>query len=85
MSTERMGVRKFVDSKRPLDGIVELYRELSDKGYHSASIPIYSSRQKAEAFMWCQQNFKKHHWISFGNTFWFTNEDMAVEFKLRWL
>lgn len=85
MATERMAVRTFVDSQRPLDSILLLFEDLRSLGYESAEFPIYALTSRKELRDWCEARFKQKHWINFGRTYWFTDEHKATEFRLRWL
>ncbi len=85
MATERMGVRNFIDSRRPLEGIVKLFQEMESLGYKPVTVMNLPLLSKVDIIAWCNDRFKHHHWIAFGGTYWFTDESRAIEFKLRWL
>lgn len=87
MATAPMGVRKYVDSKRPLSKIVAFFDEMEDLGYRYVIVDatdMMISDIKLDMTQWCNNQFGHKNWISFGNRYWFTDDAKAMAFRLRW-
>ena len=88
MATERMSVRKYVDSKRPLSMIAAFFNEMETIGYRyivvDATDMMTIQNIKMEMSKWCDNQFGHRNWIAFGNRFWFTDDTKATAFRLRW-
>ena len=41
-------------------------------------------RDYTEQELWCNENLGDENWCRFFNKFWFTNEELYVQFRITW-